>query len=184
MYASFVYSPTIIVFAKTNKVHDDIGRGNFLAIYFSSGVLASFISLGSFVLRNQFYTSSLGASGAIAGVLAAWCTINSEYVDPFRPETTTLLTVVHSKYFSFIFLPPGFLPPLSSSILLSVLIAVELAGISRGWRRLDHWAHLGGYVAGFGGAQVLKYRAKERKRLEAQRRSNLGLLDRVREGRL
>lgn len=60
------------------KVHDDIGRGNFLAIYLSSGVLGSFLSLSSFVLRNQFYTSSLGASGAIAGILAAWCTINSE----------------------------------------------------------------------------------------------------------
>jgi rhomboid-like protein len=59
-------------------VHDDIGRGNFLALYFSSGVIASFTSLSSYVFRNFLVTSSLGASGAVAGVIAAYCWYNTE----------------------------------------------------------------------------------------------------------
>lgn len=59
-------------------MHDDIGRANLLAVYLSSGVLGSFVSLTSYVFRNVFITSSLGASGAVAGVMAAWCAINFE----------------------------------------------------------------------------------------------------------
>ncbi|KAI9839863.1 MAG: hypothetical protein M1819_000055 [Sarea resinae] len=60
------------------KLHDDTNRATFLSIYLSSGVLASLFSLSSHVLRNNFVTSSLGASGAIAGIVAAWCLLNSE----------------------------------------------------------------------------------------------------------
>ncbi|KZF22251.1 rhomboid-domain-containing protein [Xylona heveae TC161] len=134
------------------RLHDDVGRGNFLAIYLSSGVLASFFSLSSFVLRNRFVTSSLGASGAIAGVLAAWCAINSD------------------KQFSIIFIPPDWIPPLSSTLILSCFIAVELLGIARGWSKIDHFAHLGGYIAGLSSAQIVKDR--RRRELEARRKAH------------
>lgn len=71
-------------------VHDDIGRGNFLAIYLCSGVLGSFASLSYCVLRSGFHVSSLGASGAMAGILGAWCTVNSEYLHSSSSSIETL----------------------------------------------------------------------------------------------
>ena len=66
------------MYADVCVVHDDIGRGNFLALYLSSGVLGSFASLSYCVARSFFHVSSLGASGAMAGVVGAWCILNSE----------------------------------------------------------------------------------------------------------
>jgi rhomboid-like protein len=61
-----------------NNLVEQIGRGDFLALYISSGVVGSVASLTSLVLRNVLISSSLGASGAVAGVVAAFCTINPE----------------------------------------------------------------------------------------------------------
>lgn len=61
-------------------VHDDVGRGNFVAIYLSGGVMASLVSLSRFVITNKLLTTSLGASGALTAVLAAWCCVHSGYV--------------------------------------------------------------------------------------------------------
>lgn len=61
-------------------VHDDIGRGEFLAVYFSTGVMASLASLSSHVLRKLLHTYSLGASGAVCGLVACWAWIHAEYV--------------------------------------------------------------------------------------------------------
>lgn len=63
-------------------VHDEIGRGNFLSLYLSSGVIGSLISLTSHVLLQRLTVTSLGASGAIAGLVAAWCMLHSEYALP------------------------------------------------------------------------------------------------------
>ncbi|KAI9677010.1 MAG: hypothetical protein M1817_006849 [Caeruleum heppii] len=67
-------------------VHDSLTRGPFLALYLSSGVLGSLLSLTSHVLRRNFITSSLGASGAIAGIIAAWCVVNQEYTIFLSPS--------------------------------------------------------------------------------------------------
>ena len=72
-------------------VHDDIGRGNFLSVYLSSGVFASIFSLSRFVITNNLFTTSLGASGALTGVLACWCTIHSGYVYIFSSLKVSLL---------------------------------------------------------------------------------------------
>ncbi|MCJ1318729.1 hypothetical protein MMC15_004059 [Xylographa vitiligo] len=127
------------------RLHDDIGRGNFLAIYLVGGVFASYVSLCRFVLTSNLITTSLGASGALTAVLAAWCTIHS------------------GEQFRIRFLPPELGPIISLNLLLIVLVAAEIMGIIRGYRRIDHWAHLGGYVSGFAGAQALKYRARKKR---------------------
>lgn len=75
-----------------------------------------------------------------------------------------------SKQFSFIFLPSDILPPLSAYAVLAPLILIEVLGIVRKWGRLDHWAHLGGYLAGMVGAVVVKHKARERNRVERERR--------------
>ncbi|KAI9827498.1 MAG: hypothetical protein M1832_004848 [Thelocarpon impressellum] len=68
----------VVLWIMGTRLHDEVGRGNFLAIYFSGGVVGSLFSLVSFVARKNLVTSSLGASGAIASVIASWCCVNSE----------------------------------------------------------------------------------------------------------
>ena len=46
----------------------------------ASGVFSSFTSLAARVLLGQLRYTSLGASGAICGLLATWLMIRSEYV--------------------------------------------------------------------------------------------------------
>lgn len=64
------------------KLHDDIGRGQFLAIYMACGVLGSFGSLTAHVLTSTFRSGALGASGAVSGMIAAWCVVNMKYANP------------------------------------------------------------------------------------------------------
>ncbi|KAI9792863.1 MAG: hypothetical protein M1835_007621 [Candelina submexicana] len=127
------------------RLHDDIGRGDFLAIYMSSGVVATLVSLTSFVVRGKLVTSTLGASGAVMGVIAAWCNMNSD------------------KQFSIIFLPSDWVPPVSSNVILALMVLIEIIGIRGGWTGVDHFAHLGGALTGLAGSQLLKFRSTERK---------------------
>ncbi|EZF21976.1 hypothetical protein H112_05138 [Trichophyton rubrum D6] len=60
------------------KLHDDIGRGDFVAVYLSAGAFATFSSFAIRVLSNTLTVSSLGASGAISGVVAMWCILHSK----------------------------------------------------------------------------------------------------------
>lgn len=61
------------------KVHDEIGRGNFLALYLASGAFGSLVSLmgHTLILRNLTATS-LGASGAMCSLIAAWCILHQK----------------------------------------------------------------------------------------------------------
>lgn len=61
-----------------STVHDDIGRGNFLAIYFASGAAGAFVSLSRSVLLGALGMCSLGASAATSGIVAAWCMYHAE----------------------------------------------------------------------------------------------------------
>ncbi|KFX95338.1 hypothetical protein V490_03914 [Pseudogymnoascus sp. VKM F-3557] len=64
------------IYMMGTQLHDQIGRGNFLAIYFGTAVTASFASLAFHVVTKRFMVSSLGASGALNGVIAATLFLN------------------------------------------------------------------------------------------------------------
>ncbi len=59
-------------------LHEEVGRGTFLAIYLASGLFASFAPFAYWAAKGQLTMTSLGASGAVFGVLAAYCTIHTE----------------------------------------------------------------------------------------------------------
>src|SRR5690606_12716191 len=54
-----------------SQLHDDIGRGNFLALYFGTAVSGSFLALAYYVAKRRFHVSSLGASSVAYGIVAA-----------------------------------------------------------------------------------------------------------------
>lgn len=151
------------------RLHEEVGRGNFLAIYLSCGVFGSFISLSSWVLRHNFVSSSLGASGAICGIVATYLLLNSS-------EKVTLFGVF----------PPEDWPSISALALLALMVSADVFSVWKGNRiiTVDHWAHLGGYAAGAVAAGVVRRQIQVRKEREVERRRNLGIIDRIREGRL
>ena len=54
------------------RLHDEVGQGAFLATYFASGAVGALGTLTWAVLRNRMDVASLGASGAIYGIGAAY----------------------------------------------------------------------------------------------------------------
>ncbi len=151
----------IMLWFMGTRLHDDVGRANFLAIYLSSGVFGCFASLAMFTLKRNFVTSSLGASGAMCGVIGAYLWIHS------------------SDYFKILGLPPDPLPGVSGLGFLVPAILVDIWGlrkIGKAGGSYDHYAHLGGYFAGIMGGEMWKRQAMERKRRELGRRNaTLGL---------
>ncbi|RHZ66229.1 rhomboid protease PCP1 [Aspergillus thermomutatus] len=116
------------------KLHDDIGRGNFLGLYMAAGAFGSMISLTGHVMMGQLMVTSLGASGAISGIVAAWCLLHSQ------------------ERFTIFFLPPEWQEVISAKgwVLLTGFVAFEIFNLVSPFRvvKLDHFAHLGGYLIG------------------------------------
>ena len=53
-------------------VHEDVGRAQFIGMYVAGGVVGTLVSLWAHVLQGAFLSSSMGASGAIYAISAAW----------------------------------------------------------------------------------------------------------------
>lgn len=104
-----------------------IGAANFLTLYLNAAVFSSFFSLAvPTMMRTLLAVASLGASGALFGVLGAFSYL--------LPKASV----------SLFFIPfPGGAWPL---FLFSV--GLNAAGIILKWGRYDYTAHLGGSLAG------------------------------------
>ncbi|CAD6446531.1 a61d65a9-8921-4bbe-8aac-fc07d12802e0-CDS [Sclerotinia trifoliorum] len=144
------------------QLHDEIGRANFLALYFSMGAISSFASLAWWVWKRAFISSTLGASGAVCGVMAA-------FLWNQRDNGVSIF---------------GVIPKVPSWLVLGLLFGLEIFS----WRRVsrlggkqirDHQAHLSGYTAGVAGVEVMRWRERVRKRQAEERSRNIeGLMKR------
>ncbi|XP_041851138.1 presenilins-associated rhomboid-like protein, mitochondrial isoform X2 [Melanotaenia boesemani] len=103
-----------------------LGREQFMAVYLSAGVVASFVSYVGKMATGRF-GPSLGASGAIMTVLAAVCTK--------MPEAK--LAIIFLPMFTF-----------TAASALKAIVAMDTAGLVLGWKFFDHAAHLGGALFG------------------------------------
>ncbi|KXJ91772.1 hypothetical protein Micbo1qcDRAFT_161793 [Microdochium bolleyi] len=54
------------------RLHDSVGRGDFLALYFTCGTVGFLASLTDLVLRRGLEFTTHGASGAVYGLIAAY----------------------------------------------------------------------------------------------------------------
>jgi rhomboid-like protein len=107
-------------------LHDKMGREQFLAFYLSSGMSSSLASHIYKSLRKN-YTPSLGASGAIFGLVGGCA---------HYPELKV----------SLIFLPIHSVPINQA---LPLMMGVDSLGILLNWKVFDHAAHLGGSLFGY-----------------------------------
>ncbi|XP_017890857.1 presenilins-associated rhomboid-like protein, mitochondrial isoform X2 [Ceratina calcarata] len=103
-----------------------LGREQFLALYLTSGVVSSFSShLYKTVIGVK--EPSLGASGAIMGILGFIC------------------TQFPNMYLSIVFLP---MLKFTASTAIKAMMGLDTVGCLLRWQRLDHAAHLGGALFG------------------------------------
>ena len=133
-----------------DNVEDRLGRANYLLLYFGSGVAAAllhiFTNAGSMV-------PTIGASGAIAGVMGAYFR--------FYP---------HAKVETLV--PPFFVIPLPAVVFLGWWFLLQLfsGAMSLGPRSdfsgVAFWAHVGGFAFGFVVCLFARREPRERYDLE------------------
>jgi membrane associated rhomboid family serine protease len=119
-----------------DNVEDDLGRGRFLIFYLLCGVLAGLAHvLTTVVLKANPYIPSLGASGAISGVLAAYLVLH-----PQR-RVNVLFFYSVAQVPAIVAIGLWFVFQLISG--LGMLGAASQAG------GVAYGAHIGGFIAGF-----------------------------------
>jgi rhomboid-like protein len=128
------------------RFHDEVGRGTFLATYFASGALGAFGTLSWAVLTNRLTITSLGASGAIYGVGAAYLWLHR--FDAFR-----------------IFgLPPPPRDGVEGLTLLAFAAALNIGAAFTAKRfTIDITGHLVGMIAGILGGHLIERKRAAKK---------------------
>lgn len=119
-----------------DNVEDRLGHVNFLFFYIFCGIFAAIIHI---ITNPASSIPTIGASGAVAGVLGAYFILY-----PLARVSTLVfigffLTVVHIP--AIIFLGVWFLVQFFQGTLQFALLEKDIAGIA--W-----WAHVGGFVCG------------------------------------
>jgi membrane associated rhomboid family serine protease len=126
-----------------NNIEDAMGHARFLAFYLVCGLLASlshaFSNLGSEI-------PSLGASGAISGVLGAYLLL--------YPRAQVLVLIPIWFFMRLMYIPAAF--ALGMWFLLQ-LLSGSLSGSQGGG--VAWWAHIGGFVAGMALVGLFKQRS-------------------------
>lgn len=119
------------------SLHEDVGRGTFLAIFLGAGIFGGWVSLARNVGLKQWMAYSFGSSGGVLGVAAASCVL--------RPNGGVSIWGVEVPYVAW--------------ILVGLYTVAELFGTLRLHKKTntDHAGHLGGLFFGV----VAAYRVKK-----------------------
>lgn len=137
------------------RLHDEIGRGNFLAIYFASGTLGFLASMFNLVLFRGIQFTTLGASGAIYGIITAFFWMHRK------------------EEFKLMGLPPDPYSGPSGAVFLGLIVGLHvwagLFSISRAAMNLDVASHFGGIVAGLLGIELVQKHMTDRAKAAAER---------------
>lgn len=117
-----------------DNVEDRLGHFNFLVFYIGCGVIASLVHL---IMNTHSNIPTVGASGAIAGVLGA-------YMVMF--PNARILTVIPFFIFLHIAEVPAFIF-LGIWFIYQFFLGIGSIGSSIGGG-IAFWAHIGGFIAG------------------------------------
>lgn len=120
-----------------NNVEDALGRVRFLGFYLVSGVAAAAAQIAASAAAGDLLTPMVGASGAIAGVLAAYMVLFPR---------ARILTVVPIFIFIRLFYVPARVF-IGLWFILQLLMA--LGGLGGTGGGVAFFAHVGGFAAGF-----------------------------------
>jgi len=119
-----------------DNIEDDLGHGRYAAFYLVTGLVASLAHVAStFAFGQNPYIPSLGASGAISGVMGAYILMH-----PRRRVTVFM--------FRFLTEVPGFVA-VGLWFVLQLISGLGLLGGGSQAGGVAYAAHIGGFVAGF-----------------------------------
>lgn len=127
-----------------DNIEDRIGHGNFLLFYLLCGIAANLVQV---LVEPSSRVPTIGASGAISGVLGAYLLCFP------RAKVSTLVPIFIIITFidipAVLFLGFWFLLQLQSGA-----VSLFMAGSNVAW-----WAHIGGFVAGMALIQIFPRRS-------------------------
>jgi membrane associated rhomboid family serine protease len=129
-----------------DNVEDRMGRGGFLLFYLLSGLAAGAVHI---VTNPGSTVPTVGASGAIAGVMGAYLLLFPHSSVVTMVPIFFFLQVVEVP--AILFLGFWFLSQLFSGTLSLAVAGTQAGGVA--W-----WAHIGGFVVGFLWAVPLRRR--------------------------
>jgi rhomboid-like protein len=132
--------------------YDEVGRGDFLATYFTSGAMGFLGTLTWTVLRNQLHLTSLGASGGVYGLVGAYFWMH------------------RSEGFKLLGLPPDPYNGVPGLAFIGTIIGLNIAAMfsrNAGW---DVASHMVGMAVGIAAGHLME-KKKEAKRLAQEKPS-------------
>jgi membrane associated rhomboid family serine protease len=132
-----IFSNMLFLWIFGNNVEDALGRLRFLGFYLASGVAAAAAQIGASVAAGDLLTPMVGASGAIAGVLAAYMVLFPR---------ARILTLVPIFFIIRLFYVPA---RLFIGLWFVLQLLMALGGIGGTGGGVAFFAHIGGFVAGF-----------------------------------
>jgi membrane associated rhomboid family serine protease len=126
-----------------DNVEDRLGRPGFLLFYVGCGTAASAAHL---LTQPDSLVPTIGASGAIAGVMGAYLVL--------YPHSRVQMLVIWGFFVDLVVLPAPFF--LGYWFLLQFLQGTMSLGRAANTGGVAFWAHIGGFVAGVATAVALK----------------------------
>ncbi|KAK4161981.1 rhomboid protein 1, mitochondrial [Cladorrhinum sp. PSN259] len=136
----FIPNMVLLWFIGT-RLHDDIGRANFLTVYLGSGMFGFLATMFEAVLLRNMNIATLGASGAIYGLMGAYFWLH-------RLEGFKILN-----------LPPPPSEGIHGIVFLSIAVGLNIAALF-GKKRFvfDITSHLAGAMVGVAAGHILERR--------------------------
>ena len=131
-----LFNNMLVLFFIGRSLERAITKPKFLTIYFGSGIIAGIVSMGAFIIKNEPTTYSIGASGAIFGLVGAM--LYTVFMNRGRSQSFSTRQILLFIFFS---LYGGF----TSS-------------------NTDNAAHIGGFLAGVILAAILIRKEKQKER--------------------
>jgi len=135
LHGGFVHiaSNMLFLWIFGNNVEDALGRVRFLVFYLLSGVAAAIVQVVASALVGDIEVPMVGASGAIAGVLAAYMVL--------LPRSRVLTLVWVFFFVRLVRVPAGFF--------IGIWFALQVMSVLFGGAPgVAVFAHIGGFVAG------------------------------------
>jgi len=137
--------------------YDDVGRGDFLATYFTTGGMGFLGTLTWAVLRNQLHVTTLGASGAVYGVAAAYFWMH------------------RFEYFKLLGLPPDPFNGVPGLAFIGLFVGTNIAAMFSRNHRWDIVSHMVGLATGMVAGHIIE-RKKRLKEEKAREKLQIGVV--------
>lgn len=148
------------------RVHDEIGRANFLALYLSSGAIGFAASLLHLVLWRGLIFTTLGASGGVYAVVTAY------------------FWMYKFDEFKILGFPPDPISGPQGLGFIGLILGAHLVPLfSKSIHNVDIASHFAGMVAGALGIDLIRYYMEYKARARAEKVQSAGVPDSIVEER-